>query len=383
MRAARLPKVAETAALWEARRGELLERSRITQSGRERPGRYWKVDLDKLPIPDADEAGDVVLPIAAHPHALITTLAAAAAEHGPLFGRAFGRTGVQSTKFGALAAARTRTGAFIYIPADADIAEPIVVTYRAAGEAFFPYTLVLAERGSRATIVERIEAPSGTFVCGAVEVVTGERCDITYASMQNTPNDVRYLMTRGVLPGRDSRMSWALAELGAALSVGSADSQIVDEGARVEVAALCFPRGDEHVDLVTTVTHQVGHAVSETFVRAAATQRGQARYLGNIRIARDAQGSNASLRDDSLLLSQSAHIDSIPALEIAANDVKAFHGATVGAIDDEQIFYMLSRGLEADEAERMITIGFFEPVIERFPTDALREEIRAIVRAKA
>ncbi len=378
-----MPNVAEAVAHWEARRGELLERSRITQSGRERAGRYWKFDLDKLPIPNDDAPGEVELPRVSHPHVLATTLAAAANEQGSLFQRVFGSTAVQNTKFGALAAARARTGAFIYIPADADIAEPIVITYGAAGGAFFPYTLVLAERGSRATIVERIDAASGTFVCGAVEVVTGERSDITYASVQNAPSDVRYLMTRGVLPGRDSRMSWALAELGAGLSVGSADTQIAGEGARVEVAALFFPRGDEHVDLVTTVSHQVGHAVSETFVRAAATQRGQARYLGNIRIARDAQGSNASLRDDSLLLSQSAHIDSIPALEIAANDVKAYHGATVGAIDDEQIFYMLSRGLEAEEAERMITLGFFEPVIDRFPTDALREEIRAAVRAKA
>ncbi|MHB8230698.1 MAG: SufD family Fe-S cluster assembly protein, partial [Vulcanimicrobiaceae bacterium] len=109
---------------------------------------------------------------------------------------------------------------------------------------------------------------------------------------------------------------------------------------------------------------------------------GQARYLGNINIAAHAQGSNASLRDDALLLSKKAHVDSVPALEIAANDVKAYHGATVGALDEEQIFYMTSRGIERDEAERMIVLGFFEPVIDRFPTRELRERIRAALQAK-
>ena len=117
-------------------------------------------------------------------------------------------------------------------------------------------------------------------------------------------------------------------------------------------------------------------------IKSAATGRGQARYLGNIRIAPHAQGTASSLRDDALLLSPGAHIDSVPALEIGANDVKAYHGATVGALDEEQIFYMTSRGIEREAAEKMIALGFFEPVIERFPTNALRERLRAALQAK-
>ena len=88
------------------------------------------------------------------------------------------------------------------------------------------------------------------------------------------------------------------------------------------------------------------------------------------------------MRDDALLLSPRSHIDSVPALEIAANDVKAYHGATVGALDEDQIFYMTSRGIAREEAERMIALGFFEPVIERFATRALREELRSALQAK-
>ena len=117
-------------------------------------------------------------------------------------------------------------------------------------------------------------------------------------------------------------------------------------------------------------------------MKSAAVDSGQARYLGNIRIAVGAQGSDASLRDDALLLSEKAHVDSVPALEIGANEVKAFHGATVGALDAEQIFYMLTRGIERSAAERMIALGFFEPAIARFPTEALRERIHGALAAK-
>lgn len=177
-------------------------------------------------------------------------------------------------------------------------------------------------------------------------------------------------------------MEWSVAELGATLSVSSIDVAIQSPGADAQITALFFPNADQHVDMVSTVEHDVGESRSDTIVKSAATGSGQARYLGNIHIAAHAQGSAASLRDDALLLSKRSHIDSVPALEIAANDVKAFHGATVGALDEEQVFYMLSRGIERSAAEKMIALGFFEPAIARFPTEALRERLRSALEAK-
>ena len=106
------------------------------------------------------------------------------------------------------------------------------------------------------------------------------------------------------------------------------------------------------------------------------------RYLGNIHIAEHANASDASLRDDALLLGRKAHIESIPALEIASNDVKAFHGATVGSIDDDEIFYAQSRGISRAEAERMIALGFFEPALASFPMDELRDHLRREIARK-
>ena len=225
--------------------------------------------------------------------------------------------------------------------ADRAYDEPIVIHCDAAGAAIFPWNVVLAERGATATIVERVTGEGAAFVCGAAEIVTEEHADVTYAVLQRASEGARVITTRAARPGRDATVSWAVAELGGELAAGdlSASSSTIPEP-RADVTGIFFPRASQHVDVVSTVEHRAGGATSETMVKSAATDRGQARFLGNIRIAPHAQGSDARLRDDALLLSTTAHIDSVPALEIGANDVKAYHGATVGAIDEDQIFYM-------------------------------------------
>ena len=362
-----------------------LDRYLSTPSGRDKPGRYWKIDLDALELPADLQADLGSVAFAGVPaRVMACDLHAARRDHNALLARAHGVTSASRRKFGALAAAYAGLGAFVYVPKDYAADEPILITYSCdAGQAIFPATVVLLEDGARATIVERFSAGAGALVVTTTELVTGTRSDVTYVSVQTLPDDARILSSRAAITGRDARIAWAFADLGAALVAATTDTTISNEGTHVETTAVFFPSGDQHVDLVTTVAHDAGHSTSDTIVKSAATDRGQARYLGNITIAKDAQQSNASLRDDALLLSKKSHIDSVPALEIAANDVKAFHGATVGAIDREQVFYMESRGIERSEAERMIALGFFEPAIARFPGEALREEIRRALAAKA
>jgi Fe-S cluster assembly protein SufD len=246
----------------------------------------------------------------------------------------------------------------------------------------FPWFVVLAERGARATIVERLTAEADAFFCGVTEIVSAANADVTYAALQNADDAARVIFSRAARPGRDARLAWALAEIGSELCAEDVRVSIEEPGADVHLATVFFPRASQHVDFVSTVEHTAGEATSETIVKSAARERGQARFLGNIRIAPHAQGSDARLRDDALLLSPTAHVDSVPALEIGANDVKAYHGATVGALDADQIFYMESRGIERDAAERMIALGFFEPAIELFPTSALRDALRAALATK-
>jgi Fe-S cluster assembly protein SufD len=365
-------------------RDAALKAYNATRSGREKPGRYWKIDLETLlPAASAPEIAGSVAIENASARVIAVDLDTAARERADLLARAFRVAIEPQHKFAHLALARAGLGAFIYVPADCALDEPIVVRYRAeAGQTIFPYTVVLAERGARVTIVERLELGEDAFACGVAEIVTDAGADVTYASAQFAPKNARILYTRAARPGRDSRVAWANAELGAALSVSDVAVTIAQPGVDANIATLFFPTGTQHVDVVSNIEHRVGDATSDTLVKSAASDRGQGRFVGNIRIAVNAQHSNAALRDDALLLSEGAHIDSVPALEIAANDVKAYHGATVGALDPESIFYMTSRGIDRSQAERMIALGFFEPAIDRFPTEALREELRAALEAK-
>lgn len=366
-------------------RRELLSRSFELRSGREKSGRFWKIDIDALDYGTLDVPASIPVKIStvAQPRVIACDLTTALQKHADIVERASG-TAVDphATKFAALAAALRNSGAFVYVPADLAVDEPIEITYDAAAGALFPYTLVVLEHGAQCTIIERLTGPAGAFVCGITEVVTAENAVVTYAVDQQLPEDARVLFTRTAKPGKDGRANWAVAELGARLSVTTVEVTVESPGVQADIAALFFPRDEQHIDLISNVDHNVGNSRSQTTVKSAATGRGQGRYIGNIRIVPHAQGTESWLHDDALLLSKKAHIDSVPALEIAANDVKAYHGATVGAIDEEQIFYMTSRGIDRESAEKMIALGFFEPAIDRFPTQALRERLRSALEDK-
>lgn len=350
-----------------------LERFLQLPSGRERTGHYWRIDLDAISLDG----------VALDPNA--GSVSIECADRRVRIGDAPAVLGLSSaalSKFGSLALAFANRYAFITVPAGVDVEQPIVITYRAAaGEAIFPYTCVHVERGARASIVERLEAAPGAFVAGILEIVTEETSDLSVATYQDAAADARILATRHALPGKDARLALAGAEMGGALVVSDINASLLAGGSDVRIAELFFPNESQHVDVRSNVEHRAAGATSLTTVKSAATGRGQARYVGNIRIAAQAQKSDASLRDDALILSRNAHIDSVPALEIAANDVKAYHGATVGALDAETLFYMTTRGIERDAAERMVTLGFFESGIEQFPA-MLRDELRNALEAK-
>ena len=365
-------------------RDALLARAFELRSGREKPNRFWKIDLDAI---DFAAVRPAVMPppqirMPDGRGVLACDLQTALRDHSELVARALGSAVDRAdSKFAALASALCNTGAFVYVQADAAPGGPVEIAYDAR-DALFPYTLVLLERGAECTVVERLRGHSNAFVAGISEVVAEEGARATYAALQNLPADARALFSRTARPGKDASCRWCVADLGASLTVETIETAVRSRGAQAEVTVLFFPTGDQHVDVISTVRHDVGESQSRTLVKSAAAGRGQARYLGNIRIAPHAQATDAALRDDALLLSKRAHIDSVPALEIAANDVKAYHGATVGALDEDQIFYMTSRGIERQQAETMIALGFFEPAIEHFPENALREEVRAALRAK-
>ena len=287
--------------------------------------------------------------------------------------------------FTALATAFQNCGAFIYVPAGVQLDAPIQLLFASSDSvpaAVFPHVVIVLGEGARATVIERHSGSGATFVCGIVEAHVGAKAQLDLVTVQQADEEARLFMTRAARIENHGTMRTHLAELGGAIARSVLDADLSASGATGEISALFFTGGMQHVDLTTESLHAVGQTTSNVVVRSAATDRGQGRFFGNIRILPHSHGSEASLRDDVLLMSKHSHIDSIPALEIAANDVRAFHGATVGSLDEDQLFYALSRGISRPDALRMIALGFFEPVISRFPGEALRDEIRTALDRK-
>ncbi len=314
---------------------------------------------------------------------IVSDLRSARTEHRALIGAALGTALDRApSKAGLLTRALSRNGAFIFVPAGVALDAPICFDHVADGGDEFPHSLVIAGEGAQFTVVERYFGETERLVCSLTEIVAGPRSQVRYAAAGTHPAAATTLFTRRAICGADASVELSIADLGDAYV---ADSIVVSneaEGGRSKLAALFFTAGRQLVDLSSEVRHLVGKTTSQTVVKSAGIGRGQGRYVGNIVIAASAHGADASLRDDVLLLSKDAHIDSIPALEIAANDVKAFHGATVGSIDEDELFYAQSRGLAREQAERMIALGFFEPAIAHFPLEALRELVREALASK-
>lgn len=255
-----------------------------------------------------------------------------------------------------------------------------VLDYDLANEV--PHTVITVGDGAHLTVLERLHGAAAEAVTARTEIEAGERAHVSYTVLETLAPGTTVTSRRTSRAAAGAQVAWNVALLGA----GTMSDEIVAEengaGVNTEIAAVFFPVARENVQLTTEVRHNVPHTTSQTVVRSIAAGRGRGRYFGNIRIAPHAHGAEASLRDDTLLIGKDAKIDAIPALEIAANDVKAFHGATVGAIDEEHIFYLMSRGIERDAAEKLIALGFFEPAVSRFPGEALRGDVHALLEAK-
>jgi Fe-S cluster assembly protein SufD len=391
------------------------------------PGRSWRYDYAKLPFDDlrwssgrqsvatmpfapsqthdpeldrpalaTENAGGLVHlgatlleapgPTASDPRVIVTSLAAARRDHAELLAPVLHAiVDPHGDRFAALATAFQNCGAFVYVPAGVVLDAPIQLLFvngDAHRAAVFPLIAIVLGAGARATVIERHSGDGDAFVCGIVEAHVGAAAQLDVVTIQQADVEARIFASRGARCERDATMRWHLAELGGALARSVVTTELAAPGARGEAAALFFTGATQHVDLTVHTEHTVGQTTSNTVVRSAATDHGQGRFFGNIAIRKAAHGSDASLRDDALLLSKSAHIDSVPALEIAANDVKAFHGATVGSVDEEQLFYARSRGIGRADALRMIALGFFEPVVSRFPGERLRDEIRTALDGK-
>ena len=282
-------------------------------------------------------------------------------------------------RFTALATAFQNCGAYVEIPAHLQLDAPLQIVWSARpGEpqAVFSQTLVRVGANARATVFERHLGSSESFVDGIVEIDIAPGARLDYVVVQEADDGARLFFSRAARCAADSAIGWHVADLGGALVRERTIAHLDGERAGAELNAFFFARGFGHVDSHALLEHGAPHTRSQTVARNAASGRGQGRFDGIVRIARNAHAADASMRDDALVLSRDAYFDSTPSLEIAAGDVRAYHAATVGSLDEDQLFYVQTRGIARDRAERMVALAFFEPAIARFPGEALRDELR-------
>jgi len=282
-------------------------------------------------------------------------------------------------RFVALATAFQNCGAFVEVAADARLESPLQLLWLGRpGEAsaIFPQTLVRVGANAHATIIERHAATGDSFVAGTVEIDLAPGAHLDYVVVQEAGDGARLAFRRASRCAAGSAIVWHLAEIGGALARSVLAADLRGAGASAGAYALSFAGGFANADLRVDVTHRAAETTSNVVVRRAAIDHGQGRFGGAIRIDAAAHRAHAALRDDGLALSRHAYLDTVPTLEIAGNDVSASHGATVGSLDEEALFYVESRGIARWEARRMIALAFFEPAIARFPSETLRDEVR-------
>lgn len=290
-------------------------------------------------------------------------------------------------KFSALHGALWSGGMFLYVPRDVQVELPMhFLTWAdTPGLAVMPHVLVVAEAGASVTVINEAASPAGGdpgLANGVVELVLGEGSRLRYVSLQRWgPATWAFSNTRAAIY-RDAEMSSLAVVLGSRFTKAWLDASLKDRGATARMGGIMFAGGRQRFHHHTRQDHQSPDTTSDLLYKVALADEARSEYSGMIRVHKDAQRTDAYQANRNLALSPGARADAIPKLEIKANDVRCTHGATVGPIDEEQLFYLMARGLDRQSAQRMIVRGFFEPALERIPLEELRETVRAAIDSK-
>lgn len=319
----------------------------------------------------------------------VLPLAQAAREKPALVERILGATvRYDESRFTGLNAALGSEGLLVHVPSEVALTKPIrVLVARSTPDlAQFPHLVVALESGAKATVIEEYVSygePGTAVVVPVTEITVGERAELHLATLFRWAGNVYHFGVERARIGREGRFHWTLAALGGKLVKTDMELHLEGEGAEGKFSGCYFGDESQHFDFHTFQNHVVGHTTSDLLFKGALRDRARMIYQGLIRVNKDAQGSDAYQANRNLILSDKARADSIPSLEIKANDVRCTHGATVGQVDSEQLFYLMARGMNKHDAERLIISGFFEPVLERIPSPTLRALVTEAMDRKA
>lgn len=328
-------------------------------------------------------------------HGVASELAAKWRERGVLFGsleQLIGEDGQRiqpllatrgkdtgNDKFAALNAAFWSGGTLVYVPRGVVVDEPLhAFSVLSDGASDVGRTLVVLEDGAEATVLTETASVSesmGGLYCGDVELFVGAGAHLRYVNLQNWGEQVWHFGRQQATVERDASLQWTLGALGAKLAKVNQHVMLVGEGASSQVNGTMFTQGKQHLSYHTLQHHRAPDTKSDFLYKTALQDRSRTVWRGMIKVDPAAQRTDGYQRNDNLLLSADARADSIPGLEIEADDVRCTHGATTGSVDEEQIFYVQSRGFTRREAVRAIVTGFFQQIFDRITIESVREAL--------
>jgi Fe-S cluster assembly protein SufD len=295
------------------------------------------------------------------------------------------------TLFTALHGAFRTGGTFLYVPPDVAVEMPLqTLTYLDAdGAAVFPHTLLIADRGAEVTFIDRYVSPDlARGLSDAIaEIVVGDGAHVRYASIQEWGTGVTHLGVQRSRLGRDAEFRSLAVGFGASLARAEAETVLAEPGGFSEMLGVFFADETQHFDHRSVQDHVAANCTSDLLYKGALRDESRAVYSGWVHVRPGAQKTSAMQTSRNMVLSESAKADAIPNLEIEANDVRCGHAASVGPVEEETLFYLQSRGISREEAERLVVTGFFQEVLDRVTLDevrtgaelAIQEELRKAI----
>lgn len=320
---------------------------------------------------------------------IFTTLSEAASKHEDLVRASLGAAGVTASdeKIQTLTHAFGGAGTFLYVPRGVEVALPLQ-SFRyltQAGRALFGRSVIVAEEGATVTVIDHLRSPhlGAASVSGlTTEIIAKQSANVHLLTVQDYAPSVWHFSTARAIIDRDASLRSLAATLGGRFSRNVVESVLAGKGSYSEMLGVYFGDGSQHFDHRSLQEHLAPNAKSDLYYKGALKGSATAVYSGLIRIAKDAQGTDAWQANRNLILSDKAKADSVPYLEIEANDVRCAHGASVGPPDENVLFYLNSRGLDPKAAEKLVVRGFFQEVLDRVRIGEVREALEAAVEAE-
>jgi Fe-S cluster assembly protein SufD len=319
---------------------------------------------------------------------VFTDLRTALVEHPRLVAGLAGKlVRSEEGKFAALAGAFSQNGVVLYVPKGVTVEHPLnsLLWGPGAGLAHFSHIMVWLDEGASVTYVHEAASPDeagAALHAGIVEIQVGEGANLKFVELQSWGQHAWNFSHERVSVGSHASLDWIFGAVGSHLTKNFSDLDLVGEGATGRMSGFYFADGTQHLDHDTQQNHLAQHTTSDLLFKGALKGASRSVWQGMIYVAPGAQKTDGYQANRNLILSSSARADSIPGLEILADDVRCTHGATVGKLEQEPLFYIKSRGIPDKEAERLVVEGFFDPIMQRIPFEGVRARFQQAIHEK-